>query len=157
MPNAKVYNPDLGNTELEIEPHVSLPDVSLDILQTLARLMAFDKENNLFRMLKSDDGGSLRVTNAQPRVMQGHGSNPGITTVHVQVVPANLNRRMISIRNTGSVAIYLQYTTSVTLPLGIRLDPNEQLIEDVYTGAIWGFCNIGSSGIEYHELYSVFL
>lgn len=157
MTDTKVYTPDLGNTEMEFADHLTLPPVALEILQAIVRLMAFDKQNNTFRFLKTDELGNLRVTTSQPGLFLSNIGILAVTSSPTVWVAEQPSRRSILIRNTGSVKINFRFDTVINSGNGIPLEPGEALFDDLYTGAVTMWTDFAAGSANVQQLTTQFI
>ena len=68
----------------------------------------------------------------------------------VTLLALNVSRNEAHIRNESNVAMYIAFGATATVGKGIKLEKNERLIEDKYTGiitAIWASAGAGSAEI----------
>lgn len=66
----------------------------------------------------------------------------------VLLIAENLNRKEVIIRNDaqGKQILYVAYESPATTAEAIRLEKNDILIEDRYTGAVYGIWDAAGSG-----------
>lgn len=157
MTDTKVYTPDLGNTEMEFAEHLTLPPVALEILQAIVRLMAFDKQNNTFRFLKTDELGVLRVTMAQPGIFLSNTAFLAVTSSPTVWISEQPTRRLLVIKNTGTVKINFRYDTVINSGNAIPLEPGETLTDDMYTGAVTMFTDFANGTANVMQLTTQFV
>ena len=141
-----------GYTALGIEPLKPNPDVSVDVQQTLARLMIWDEANDIWRPVASDIDGRLIVS------MSGVSLNVGINRAVSCAVAATLLlasnplRRKFVLYNNGATTMYFGFTNGVTAVNGFPLSAGAVFIEEAYNGDIWGVSPGGAVNMRILEL-----
>lgn len=148
----KVYTPDLGNTELEIQPHVTLPDVSEGIQQTLARLMAFDKLNSTFRLLRATLFGALRITPSIHEYERVVTNRYDLILNQIVEWARNDTRSWIVFYNKGPNTVYVDLSSTNNLNNALPLPPHSMLKVDVYTGPVRLNARDGAVTVVVHDL-----
>lgn len=132
----RLITPNLANAEIEAnEPNLT-PDVDKNFGQTLARLLGFDKFNNIFRFLQSDYFGSLRVTLAQPGIDRANKKQVTMPGTFITLLPANDSRVSFIIQNLNCPSVTVFYAPDFTNPGGWDLGMGDILTEDRYTGLV---------------------
>lgn len=148
----KVIVPDLSQSTMLQDPFNPLPDVSENFQQTLARIIAFDSANSLFRFVGVDFYGSLRVTKQNPVLTLTRTKAVALTSTAIDIVNSNPSRVYLSLQNVTPYIMYIYYATSVVAGQEIKLDPGDTLIEEIYTGTVMARIPTGSGNIAVTEM-----
>lgn len=136
MANAKVRYENFWRTSLRLQPETTDPDVSLEIAQSLSRLMGWDYTNGLWRPALADADGRLLVSTGAVKtnvVTQASGNVGGGA---VTAVAENPNRKLYWVQAAGVGDIYVSLNPTFTLGSAIRLLPGMMWIDDIYYGTV---------------------
>ena len=131
------------NTEPVIEPFDRRPEISDDIQQGLDRLLAWDDNNNRFRLVRLDADGRLLVSSGATQTDAVTHSNTGVTFGGVTLIPANPNRKAFLIRNIGTDDIWVKLGLGAVAGSDLLLQVKEIFIDDLYTGVVTAMSPIG--------------
>lgn len=123
-------------------PQVPRQSVQTGYTKQLSFNYARDTFNNIWRKLKSDSAGNLKVKLSTQGVDRPLPGNTNLTAVFVLVLPANPKRSSVIIFNnsqsgiTFADSIQLKYNLSSASP-DITIMPGYMLIEDNWSGDIF--------------------
>lgn len=143
MPNAILEG--FGNTDLQLSPQDLMPDISADIQQTLARILAFYEAGKLFKALRCDASGRLLVSNAEVASSIVYQSAVTVTTAETTILPANVNRKSWFLQNTGAFQFYLYFSTGLAVANALIIYPGDTFSNDSYVGTVYGKTGTGSA------------
>lgn len=121
---------------IRLEPHIPLPDISDAITQTLSRLLAWDKENELFRLVEITESGGLVVSNYGDKSSNIEMINY-VTNIPIQVAYADQKRYSLKLTNTGVSAVAINPAEFVADVNSYSIYPNQTLELDNYLGDLW--------------------
>ena len=149
MPHATKQG--FGNTALAIEPFEPNPEVSVDIQQTLARLMIWDEANDIWRPVASDIDGRLVISMAGVSVNIAINRAAACGVAATLLLASNPQRRKFVIYNNAAILIYLGFTNGVTAVNGFPLPAGAAFVEEAYSGEIWGIAPGGPANTRIME------
>lgn len=121
-----------------------------------------DGQIQFFKLCVSADGSIVRVpadaTNGLdvdvtrlPKSSTLTLADPAPTTTATLIKASAAGRKAISIKNAGTVVVYLGGANTVTTSTGWSLDPGETWSDDVYTGDWYGITASGTGDIRVIE------
>jgi hypothetical protein len=148
----KANKEGFANTDLEISSYNPYPEISEDIQQTLARLLAFDILNDRNKSLICDSDGRLYVSTATTPSNVAVNSAAVVGVATSQILAANGSRKQVTIQNLGTVAVYISYGTPATLATGYQIPSGGSYIENVYTGAINAISSLAAQDVRIVEI-----
>ena len=144
-----VTKPGFGYTALAIEPFEPNPEVSVDVQQTLARLMIWDEGNDIWRPVASDIDGRLVISMAGVSINNAINGALSIGAAATLIFASNPNRRKFVIMNNGSFLIYVGFSNAVTAVNGFPLSSGATWVEESYSGEVWAISPSGANNIRY--------
>lgn len=150
---AKIYSDRFNRTDLEFHPYVEDPEVSDDIQQSLARLLAWDSANGQWRRLAVDPNGNLNIIVAQNKASSGINTAVSVSTTATLLANVNTSRKSIVIYNNGPETVFLGYDTNVSFSTGIPLTSGSAYSDDTYLGSYFGITSSGTSDVRIGEVY----
>lgn len=126
-----------NNTELKLTNENYNPDIDDDIKQFLGRLLAFDEEAKIWRVIRADSLGRLSVTINKANGYNVNGANISIGAgVGALYIGANPARISFTVR-TYTFPIYVG--SSLTSPADklFVIPPNTEYTNDSYNGDVY--------------------
>ena len=142
---------NFNNTEAQLAPNPTFPEISEGLQQTLARLMGLDPNNAIFRFLRTDQDGRLLVSATSLQGTTAQQPKVTVTTATINLLPANNSRRVFIIQNLGTTAIYLGFGIDATVNL-LQVPPNGGVfIDDHFLGAVNAIAASGSNDVRIAE------
>lgn len=148
----KANKQGFANTDLQIEGYNAYPDISDNIQQTLARLLGFDANNQIYRALLTDPDGRLYVSTSATQAASAVNSQVTVGVVSVALVSQNNSRRSLTIQNLGAAPIYLAYGQAALVATGIQIPSNGIYIEDRYLGAVNAISSAAGNDVRILEI-----
>jgi len=148
----KANKDGFASTDLEIVSFDAYPEISIDIQQSLSRLLAFDSLNKRFKTLLCDSDGRLYVSTAATPTNTATNSAASVGVATSQIVAANASRKQITFQNLGSVPIFISYGTPATLATGYQIPVGGSFIEDKYTGAVNAISTLAAQDVRIVEI-----
>ena len=149
---AKSQKDGFDNTDALISPHIDLPDVSDDIQQTLARLLGWDSNNQLFRLVTVDSNGALFGSIGPQKVTTFVVTAFTVGVAAVQLFISNGSRKSLLILNNSANAIFIGPTNGVTTATGFPLAPGASYSDDLNNGPIWAISAVAGNNVRTLEL-----
>lgn len=126
----------INNTELRLTNQIGNPDISDELTQAFVRLLGYDPNAKMFRLIKTNSNGQLSVsTNSNQGSDASYTQNVILASSDEIVLAANPNRVYYEIRSTA-YGIYIG--TGLTLPYSRihYLPPNSTFFDDDYVGDV---------------------
>ena len=118
------------------------------------RVEIHDNETELTASVKSSGGdNALVVTSAGsvanfPSTTNASYASTTVTDSATLIISQDTNRISFKLTNFGLNRVFIGFDTSVTTAIGFPLDQGdvyEQVITDLYQGAVYGICATGES------------
>lgn len=123
--------------ELELEPYLVRPEISADIQQTLARLLAWDEVNQTWRQVECDGHGYLKTVPGGNSGRYSTFVQTDVDTTAVFVLDEHETRLSWLIKNMGSTTIYIGFDSGVLTTTGFPIGPGEAFGDDSYNGDVY--------------------
>lgn len=145
---SKLSKQNFGYTEFPLIPGNQFPDVSPELLQTLARLLAWDAEHETFRFLRAGQDGRLIVSSEGSAVEYNVWSKTDVSTTALNLIPSNPDRVFFMLQHQGgSDLIRWQFNTTSISTVGFMLQPLTTYIDYAYKNNVWVRANTGTQGV----------
>lgn len=141
----KVFRSGFWRTDLNLDPFTTEPKVSLDIDQTLARLLGFDYAGEQFRLVRVDADGRLLISSSETNTTSAQNSQATVTELGATLLSANPSRRQYIIQNLGDDPIYLNFGGTSDTTIDLQLPSNGIFIDDIYLGVVSALVEAGIS------------
>ena len=136
MPSKTPFD-GFNNTELQLTNQSVNPDIDDTLQQMLGRLLGFDADAKLWRVIRADSLGRLSVTLNKASSYKANGANISIGAgVGSLYIGANPNRISFIIR-TYTYPIYVGSTLAAPTNKIYVVPPNSQFIDDSFTGDVY--------------------
>ena len=125
-----------NNLGVVVEPSLKSREVVEGYMQALSRLLGWNEELQQFNFLTVDVDGRLHVATDQAKVTDVNSSQATVTNVSAIVANPQPLRKSILLYNNGLVTVYFSLDVSVTVGLGMPLNPGVAYETNVWNGAI---------------------
>lgn len=143
------------NTDLQLNPPSTLPDIQDIIQQTLSRLLGWDNNNRIYRSIASDELGRLVVTEK----LSGFPTYVTLQNIVTTSPDRTLNKRkgriLLYLHNLGAAVVSINTTSVVSgSNLGIFLFPGEDIYLPHWENEVWLVSNSDTTTVISVELYN---
>lgn len=148
----KVTSKGFYRTDFPIEPPPTREEITEGIIQTLTRLIGWDEDSSLFRLLTVDSDGRLLISTSPTQTANANTSKVAPDTSDTTVLNANPTRKQYTIYNNGSVTVYITFGTTVDTSIDFPLPAGGLISDNVYTGVITGKTASGTGELRIIEM-----
>jgi hypothetical protein len=148
----KILKARFNVIDAQVEPFFITPVVSDDIQQTLSRLLGWDRNSQLWRLVETDVDGRLLVSTDATKVSVGTNSAVSVGVASTAILAANNTRRYFVLYNNGTVPIAIEYDTTAVLATGLLIPVGGMYSDDGYVGAISGIASVAAQDVRVLEV-----
>lgn len=134
-----IQEPNFGVSEIPLSERNDYPEVDMTFLQTLARLMGYDRANEIWRTLNVDAEGNIGLNLSLSAIENAIASNVSVAATATLLVSSRSDRKRLSIFNSSATSVlYVSSSETVAIATGYQIYPQVEKVFDGFVGAMYG-------------------
>ncbi len=149
---AKIVKPNFAQSDLQLFPFEPNLEVSDQIQRAVSFGYGWHSTSERWKSILVDADGRVLVSSSATQAASGSFSNTVVGAAALAVLGENLTRRQYIIQNLGTVAIYLGFTSALTVANGLQIPVNGVWIDDKYVGAVYLISSLAAQDVRYQEI-----